>query len=82
MKNNTHLWSYLPHFLLEWNIFHTEVTEKSKHTFYVQYFFFFRKSCRLWDNVGKYCAAGQAAYDSTVHAYCMMDSLQTDTQNM
>jgi len=22
--------------------------------------FFFRKSCRLWDNVGKYCRAGQA----------------------
>jgi len=24
----------------------------------------FRKSCRLWDNVGKYCRAGQATYIS------------------
>jgi len=24
---------------------------------------FFRKSCRLWDNVEKYCRAGQATDD-------------------
>jgi len=34
--------------------------------------FFFRKSCRLWDNVEKYCTAGQATHDSTAHAHYML----------
>jgi hypothetical protein len=33
---------------------------------------FFRKSCRLWDNVENYCRAGQAIHDNMVHAYCML----------
>jgi len=33
---------------------------------------FFRKSCRLWDNVEKYCTAGQGTYDNMVHAHCML----------
>ena len=28
------------------------------------FFFFFRKSCRLWNNMGTYCRAGQLTNDS------------------
>jgi hypothetical protein len=36
--------------------------------------FFFRKSCRLWDNIEKYCIAGQAKDDNMAHAHCMLDN--------
>ena len=42
--------------------------------------FFFRKSCRSWDNVEKYCGAGRATPDNTLHAGHLR--LQTHTQNM
>jgi len=35
---------------------------------------FSHKSCRLWDNVEKYCRAGQAADDNMAHAHCMLDN--------
>jgi hypothetical protein len=31
-----------------------------------------RKSCRLGDNVNKYCTAGQAADDNVAHAQSML----------
>jgi len=34
----------------------------------------FRKSCRLSDNVEKYCTAGQAADDNMAHANFMLDN--------
>jgi len=34
---------------------------------------FFRKSCRLWDNVEKYCRAGQDTDGSMEQAHCMLD---------
>jgi len=34
--------------------------------------FFSRKSCRLWDNMEKYCKTGQATDDNMVHAHCML----------
>ena len=36
--------------------------------------FFHRKSCRLWDNVGKYCRAWQPTDDNMAHALCMLDN--------
>jgi hypothetical protein len=33
---------------------------------------FFRKSCRLWDNVEKFCRAEQATDGNTVHAHCIL----------
>jgi len=33
----------------------------------------FRKSCRLWDNVGKQCRTGKATNDNMAHAHCMQD---------
>jgi len=35
---------------------------------------FFLISRRLWDNVEKYCRAGQAIGDNMAHALCMLDS--------
>ena len=37
----------------------------------MQYFFFFRNSCPLWDNVEKYCRAQQATYDSIIRRMCI-----------
>jgi hypothetical protein len=33
----------------------------------------FWNSCHLWDNVEKYCRAGQATDDNMAHAHCMPD---------
>jgi len=35
---------------------------------------FFQKLCLLWDNVEKYCRAGQATDDTMAHAHCMLDT--------
>jgi len=43
-------------------MFQTKFVDKIKTHFVFTSFFFFRKSCRLWDNVGKYCTAGQATW--------------------
>jgi hypothetical protein len=59
MKTNIHFLSYLAHFFLEWEMFRTEVVAKIK-TLILCSVTFFRKSYRLWDNVVKYCRAGQA----------------------
>ena len=44
--------------LLEWETFQTNVVEKiGTHVLYSM--IFFKKSCRFWDNVEKYCRAGE-----------------------
>ena len=56
MKTSSHLW-YLAEFFWKWEMFQTKVVEKIKrHTLWPATFFF-RKSCRLWDNVEKYWGA-------------------------
>jgi hypothetical protein len=35
---------------------------------------FFRKSCRLWDNVKEYCTAEHATDGNMVHTHCMVDT--------
>jgi hypothetical protein len=35
---------------------------------------FFRKFCRLRDNVEKYCRAEQATDDNMAQAHCMLDT--------
>ena len=47
---------YLSRFFLGWEIVETNVIEKSKHTFCIQYLFF-RKFRRVWDKVQKYGTA-------------------------
>ena len=55
-------------------MFRTKVVEKIK-THILCSVTFFRKSYRLWDNVEKYCRAGQATVDNMAHAHCMLDTL-------
>ena len=73
-QTDIHFWLYLAQFFLEWEMFQTKVVGKLK-----THFVFsnppplcFRKSCRLWDNVKKYCREGQATDDNTAHAHCML----------
>ena len=48
--------------------------EKIKTHFIFYNFFFFRKSCRLWDNMEKYYRVQQATDDNKVHAHWMLDT--------
>jgi len=48
--------------------------EKIKTDILCSVTFFFRKSCVLWHNVGKYCKAGQATDDNMAHAHWMLDT--------
>ena len=57
MKTNIHFWTYLTLVFLEGEMFQTKVVEKIKTYILCSVNFFFRKSCRLWDNVEKYCGS-------------------------
>ena len=61
MKTYAHLW-YIS-FISSYNEkrFRQKLYRKSRHMLYVS---FFLKSCLLWDNVEKYCTAGQDTYDN------------------
>jgi len=54
-------------------MFQTEVVEEIK-THILHSITIFQKLCRLWDNVGKYCRAGQATDDNMARAECMLDT--------
>ena len=73
MKTKIHFLSYLAHFFLEWEMFQTKIVEKIK-THILCSATIFLKSYRLWDNVAKYCRAGQAIDENMVHAHCMLDT--------
>jgi hypothetical protein len=73
MKSNIYFLSYVAHLFLEWEMFQINVVEKSK-THILHSVTFFRKSYNLWDNVEKYCRAGQATEDSKTQAHCMLDN--------
>jgi hypothetical protein len=70
MKTDIHLWWYVTQFFLEWEMFQAKVVEKIK-THISCPKTIFRKSCRLWDNVEKFCKAGQATDDNfSIHWKC------------
>ena len=48
--------------------------EKMQTRFIFNNFFFFSKSCRLWDNVEKYCRTEHTTDDNMAHAHCMLDT--------
>jgi hypothetical protein len=73
MKTFARFWSYLAQFLLEWEMFQTNVVQKIK-THILCSVTFFRKSCPLWDNVWKYFRAGQATDDNMTHAHYVLDT--------
>ena len=52
LKNNIHLTLYLSQFFLEWEMLQTRVAEEIK-THILYFITYFRKSCRLWDNMDK-----------------------------
>jgi hypothetical protein len=68
-RNNTtdidFVW-YFAEFFLEWEMFQTKAVEKIKTHILYSITLFLRKSCCLWDNVEKYCRAGQAAVDNKI----------------
>ena len=66
MQTNVYFLSILVQFLVEWEKFQINFVEKIK-THILRSVIFFRKLCLLWDNVEKYCAAGQA----TDEIWCM-----------
>ena len=72
-QTDIEFWSHLAQFCLEWEMYQTKVEDKIK-THILCLVNFFRKSCRLWDNVEKYCGAGQAADDNMAYAHCMLDN--------
>jgi hypothetical protein len=78
MKTIIHFWTYLPQFFLEWDIFFSDKSYRANQNTYFRlnnsFFFCFRKSCRLWDNVEKYCGVGQATDDNVAHDHCMLDT--------
>jgi len=74
MQVNINFWSYLAQICLEWQMFRTTVVQKIKTHILFSMTYFFGKSCRLWDNVEKYCTAGQATDDNMAHAHCLLDT--------
>jgi hypothetical protein len=65
MKTFSHLRQYLVKFFLEWEMFYTKLVEKIKTNILCS-ITFFRKSCRLWDNVEKYSGNRGATNDVTI----------------
>jgi len=47
---------------------------ENQNTQFVFNNFLFRKSCRLLDNVEKYCRGGRATDGNMAHAHCMLDT--------
>jgi hypothetical protein len=74
MKNNIHLGSHLAEFFLEWKMFQTNFVAKVKKHILCSIAFFFSKSCRLKDKVGKCCRAGHVTDDNMAHAHCVLDT--------
>ena len=73
MKTNMHFRSYLAQFFLEWKMFQIKVVEILE-THILCSVMFLRKPCLLWDNVEKYCTAGQTADGSMAYEHCILDT--------
>jgi len=53
---------------LECEVFQTKVVERIR----IHIFCSVWKSCRLWDNVEKYCRTGEATGDNMTRAHCVL----------
>jgi len=71
MKTNVHFWEYLAECFLEWEIFQKESCRETQATYFPS-ITFFQKSCRLWDNVEKYCRTGQTTDDNIIRRMCIV----------
>ena len=65
LKINIHLRSYLAQFFLEREMFQIKLVKKIE-THILWSIPLFRKSCRLWDNVDKYCRSRLATDDNKI----------------
>jgi hypothetical protein len=75
METDIQFRSHLAQFFLEWEMFQTNVVEKLEtHVMLYRGLKKKKKSCHLWDNLKKFCIAGQVTEDSTAHAHCMLDT--------
>jgi hypothetical protein len=74
MQANTHIRQYLAQFFLKLETFQAWDVEEIKRQFFYSITFVSRKSCRLWDNVEKYCTAGQATNENMAQKHCMLDT--------
>jgi len=72
IETNIRLWSYRFHFFLEWEVFQINIVNRIK-TYIFMLKFFFQKSFRLEDNVGKNTRFVQVT-DDMAHAHCMLDT--------
>jgi hypothetical protein len=70
-KTNIRSGSQLAQFFLERDMFEIKFVEKIK-THILCAITFFRKPCRLWDNVEKYCRTGPVTDDNVALAHCML----------
>jgi hypothetical protein len=73
MQTNIHFILYLSHFLSVWETLQTKVIEEIKIHILCSVTVF-RKPCRLWNNVEKYCRAGQATHYNMAQAHCMLNN--------
>jgi hypothetical protein len=73
MKNKIYFWLYVAKFLLEWEMFQTNIAEKIK-THVLWWITLFRKSCRLWDKVEKHRRAEQVTDDNMAHLHSMLSN--------
>jgi hypothetical protein len=78
MKTDIHFWLYIVcrSFLLRMrNVSDIRCRENQNTHFVVSNHPPPPKLVLLWDNVEKYCGAGQASDDNMAHAHCMLDTL-------
>ena len=73
MKTDTHFWSYLAQFFLEWETFRTKVVEKIKKHILCSVTFFEYSAVyeKIWK---KNCTTRQATDDNMAHANYMLDT--------
>jgi hypothetical protein len=70
MKTCLHLWFYLTELFLESEIFQLQFVEQISTPFLCSRNLYFRKSCRLWDNVEKYGRARETTDDNIIRSMC------------
>jgi len=71
MKTNLHFWSYIAQFFLEWENVSNKSCRENQNTHFVSNNLL-SKIVPLWDNVEKYCIAGQATDVNIAHG--MLDT--------
>ena len=74
MTTNIQFWSSCSGLRRTRNVSDRSCRENQNTLFFGSINIFPRKLCRLWDNVEKYCRAGQVTDDNMAHAHCMLDT--------